>query len=381
MHPTPIKVALMSSLETWGGGEQFLWSLGMGLQARGHSVLWVCSPDSPLYGRVQEVGGECFPLTGRFPTPKAMYELRRRCAERGIEILHANDSHALTWGSVAMIGKQNLKRVGVKHTAFPIRSAVRYNWMLDRLVCVSNAVQNICVDGGVAKVKTRMIHGGIEPKRRNKSEDRFWACEQLGIRRDRPLFCAVGSLIPCKRYELLIEAANILRWKLAEFSIVICGEGKSRASLEHGIRKHGLQSHVHLLGFQADPDRWISAADAFVHPAQIEGLSLVSIQAQMAETLTITTESGGLREVIRSPIDNAPLGLLVDSDDPSHLADRMHQGLENNYERMELVRAAKRSALSRFSLERMLNEFETLYQDLMQDPKRAHPILGRRYSG
>jgi hypothetical protein len=97
MQPTKIKLALMSSQLNWGGGEQYLWSLGTGLQDRGHSVLWICDPTSPLHSRVQQHGYDCCPLAGRAPNPSSLLEVRRTCTKRGIQILHANDSHALTW--------------------------------------------------------------------------------------------------------------------------------------------------------------------------------------------------------------------------------------------------------------------------------------------
>ena len=376
-----MKLALMSSQISWGGGEQFLWSLGNGLIERGHSVLWACDDVSPLFGRVKNAGFDFVGMTGRMPKPKSLLRFRKAISKHGTELIHANDSHSLTWGSLATLGKLGLKRVGIKHTAFPIRSAVRYNWMLDAVVCVSNAVQDICVQGGVAARKTHVIHGGLEPPKVERWVERFWACEHLNIDHQTPLFCAVGSLIPCKGYERLIEAAHHLRWHLPNFCIAICGEGKSRPQLEQLIRKYDLQKQVRLLGFQERPERWICAADAFVHPSLSEGLSLVTIQSQMIGTPVIASEVGGLKEVLRMPKTGELLGWPILGNDPATLADLMKFSIENSPERFALIRAAKQSALERFDLGRMLNQFEALFQQLLYGQATKETNAALRNSG
>ena len=375
MRPLKMKLALMSSQIGWGGGEQFLWSLGNGLIEQGHSILWVCDETSPLHQRIQNAGFHCCGVTGRIPKPQALLRMRTNLSQHGTQLIHANDSHSLMWGSLAMIGKLGIKRVGVKHTAFPIRSAVRYNWMLDAVVCVSNAVREVCIQGGVTERKTHVIHGGVEPPQLERRVERFWACEHLGIDHHTPIFCAVGSLVPCKGYERLIEAAHHLRWHMPEFCVVICGEGKSRPELEQLIRKYDLQKHVRLLGFQDRPERWICAADAFVHPSLSEGLSLVTIQAQMIGTPVIATEVGGLREVLHSPETGELLGWPIHGNDPATLADLMKLSIENTPLRHALVGAAKKSAMDRFVVEKMVDRFESLYLQMLSGQKSIYPAL------
>ena len=367
MQPPKMKLALMSSPVSWGGGEQFLWSLGDGLIQRGHSVLWICDKTSPLHERIQNAGYQCGWMTGSMPGPKALLGLRKTLSQHGTQIIHANDSHSQTWGSLAMLGRLGIKRVGVKHTAFPIRSAVRYNWMLDKVVCVSNAVRDVCIKGGVAKGKTHVIYGGLEAPKLERWVERFWACEHLGIDHHTPLFCAVGSLIPCKGYERLIEAAHHLRWHLPEFCVVICGEGKMKSELEKLIRSYDLQKHVRLLGFQDRPERWISAADAFVHTSHSEGLSLVTIQAQMIGTPVIAGEVGGLTEVLRHPQTGKLLGWPIQGNDPATLADLMMESIVDSPDRQRIVREAKDSAIERFALEKMVDEFEALYMKMLSN--------------
>lgn len=365
MDGQKLKIALMSSQTIWGGGEQFIWSLGRGLMERGHQIVWFTDPTSPLAAKIQTAGCRQFSVPSRKPKIRDLLRIRRICESSGVQVMHANDTHAVNWSSIALLGKKRIRRVAVKHTAFPIQSAARYNWLVDSLVCVSQAVRKICIESGIAESRTTVIHGGVENASIQRTEARFSICEQLGIDKSVPVFSAVGSLLPCKAYHRLVEAAHHLRWHLPEFRVAICGEGRERGSLEKLIRKYSLEKHVQLLGFQADPSRWIAGSDAFVHPSLSEGLSLVAIQAQMLGVPVIASECDGLAEVLRNPYTNKELGWILRGDDPSMLANLMLDALHQNERRFERLQAAKNSALDRFHVQRMIGGFERLYTRLV----------------
>jgi glycosyltransferase involved in cell wall biosynthesis len=122
-----------------------------------------------------------------------------------------------------------------------------------------------------------------------------------------------------------------------------------------------------LLGFQERPERWISAADAFVHTSKSEGLSLVTIQAQMIGTPVIAGEVGGLTEVLRHPTTGELLGWPIRGNDPATLADLMKESVVDSPERRRIVRAAKESAIERFALKKMVDEFEALYMEMLSN--------------
>ncbi len=368
-----LKIALASSQVGWGGGEQYLWSLGKNLVQRGHEVTWFLDKSSALAGRVATAGFRLQDTPARQPSPYDLFRIRRVCTKRGIQIFHSNDSHALNWGGIALFGASGIRRIAMKHTAFPIRSAVRYNWSVDVVACVSHSVRKMCIESGITPSKTTVIHGCVEPSTIDRTEAKRWACRALGISEEVPLFSVVGSLLPCKAHHRIVDAASYLRKYLADFRIVICGEGKERGALEMQIQKLGLEEQVKLLGFQTEPDRWIAASNALVHPSVSEGLSLVAIQSQMAGTPVIATDVDGLGEVMRHPLANGELGWIIPREAPEgnavRLARLMLEPLQKSEERDQRILMAKNSALDRFSVERMVDSFECLYFKLLADTR------------
>ncbi len=142
--------------------------------------------------------------------------------------------------------------------------------MSDSIVCVSAAAQQIVLDAGISKQRTVVIYGGCEPATFDPSA-RAWASAELSIDPAAPLLVCVGNLLECKGHVTLLEAARRLRELAPEAHLAIAGEGVLRAKLEELIREHDLASHVHLLGFRHDADRWLSAASVVVHPSLQEG--------------------------------------------------------------------------------------------------------------
>lgn len=369
MLRSPLKIALMSSQINWGGGEHLLYSLGESLHRLGHQVLWIAPRSSRLLERVRPTGMEAYEIAGRHPTPRTLFKLRRLLHQRGVEILHGNDTHAITWGSLLSFGRASMKIFGVKHTVFPVGSAMKYNWMVDRVICVSHAVRDVCIDGGILAKQLAVVHGGIEPPKRDRLSERKLACAKLGIELDIPLYCAVGNLLPCKGYDTLVDAAAQLRKRIGHFKLVICGEGIMRNQLQAMIDAQNLNDHVELLGFCEDPTSWIAASDVFVHPTHSEGLSLVSIAAQMVGTPIVATEVGGLREVLRCQESSKPLGWILGSRCPSELAELLDVALNDREKRQQIIHDAQQSAMQHFTLEQMVNGFLNAYTDASESKR------------
>lgn len=372
-----MQIALNSSQLTWGGGEQLLWSLGETLIERGFSPLWVAPSASVLMDRVKAKGWDRFAVRRRHPSLSELSKLRNLVVRNRIQILHGNDSHAITWGALVAIGlSRRVHRVGVKHTIFKIRTTSKYNWMVDQLVCVSRAVREVCLDAGVLSKKISVIHGGVKSMSLCRSSERTLAASSLGISRDVPLLCAVGSLIPCKGFELLIESAKHLKAQGVKFMLVICGEGSSRFSLQKQIDDSDLQDSIRLIGFCEHPEKWIAASDVFVHPSHSEGLSLVSIMAQQLGTPVVASDIGGLQEVLRSPATSRPLGWGFASKCPEDLARLIVDAMQFTDVRDQIVQEAREIATHRFSVERMADSYLDIYSKLIGNEKCSRGFYG-----
>ena len=94
---------------------------------------------------------------------------------------------------------------------------------------------------------------------------------------DRPIFVSVGSLIPRKNMQLVIEAFGCYSSE-KKGSLVILGDGpqfNDLCSLD--------SDHVHLLGNVANVSDYLSASDYFISASLSEGLPNTVLEALAAE--------------------------------------------------------------------------------------------------
>ena len=168
-------------------------------------------------------------------------------------------------------------------------------------------------------------------------------------------FVAIGSLIPVKGYDKLIEAANILNLKGYNFKIDIIGEGNDRVKLEKLIKKYNLDYIVGLKGFQKNPYPFLNASDVFVMTSLSEAFPTVLCEAMILGKPVITTDCSGCRELIA----NGNFGLMAQTN-AEDIAELMGKYLNDNELLNKYAKLSKiRSAL--FEEEKILTQYQEIF--------------------
>jgi glycosyltransferase involved in cell wall biosynthesis len=158
-----------------------------------------------------------------------------------------------------------------------------------------------------------------------------------------PLLLSVGSLIPRKGHDVLIQAlasVSDLAW-----TAIIAGEARDEeyADSVAGLVAHeGLEDRVSLVGSVSaeELERLYSRASVFILATRFEGYGMVFAEA-MAHGLPIATcHTGAVPDTI------APgAGLLVPVDDPQALADALRSLLSDSSAMHTMAEASARAGL------------------------------------
>jgi glycosyltransferase involved in cell wall biosynthesis len=164
----------------------------------------------------------------------------------------------------------------------------------------------------------------------------------------RPLVGNVARLAAQKDHRTLLGAAALV----PEADFAIAGEGELRDELERAAGPN-----VRLLGGRADVPDVLASLDVFAFPSLYEGLCLAVIEAQAAGVPVVATAVGGIKETV---VDGET-GLLVPPRDPEALAAAIRWVLEHPAEAGRLADEARRRAVERYSVERMIDETLALY--------------------
>jgi glycosyltransferase involved in cell wall biosynthesis len=115
------------------------------------------------------------------------------------------------------------------------------------------------------------------------------------------------------------------------------------------------------LGYRNDINKILPALTLTVLSSLWEGLPVVFQEAMCAGKPIIANDIDGARDVII----NGETGYLVTPRQPREMADRIIE-LLNNDETCQQMGATARQYSARFSAERMCNEIELLYRELLK---------------
>lgn len=163
----------------------------------------------------------------------------------------------------------------------------------DRIFCVSNEVRaSFLRKYQVDPAKAETLYNPID---REEILQKSREPAILPIKNTLKLV-TVGRLVHQKGYDRLVRVADRLVQEGFDFVLYIIGEGEERASLEQYIREHNLQDNVILLGYQANPYRFMRLCDLFVCSSRAEGFSIVISEAIILGLPVISTDCAGIRE-------------------------------------------------------------------------------------
>jgi glycosyltransferase involved in cell wall biosynthesis len=123
-----------------------------------------------------------------------------------------------------------------------------------------------------------------------------------------PFILGVGRLAPEKRFDLLIDAFNLLRQHGEAVTLLILGEGANRPQLEAQIVLLGLQPYVYLPGFVENAASYYQHAAVFALTSSIEGLSMVLLEAMQSGVPIVTTELPSVYELLGPDADPVAQG-------------------------------------------------------------------------
>jgi glycosyltransferase involved in cell wall biosynthesis len=185
-----------------------------------------------------------------------------------------------------------------------------------------------------------------------------------GLPLDVPLVGIIGRLIPVKNHALFLQAVKIVHAQLPHVRFVIVGDGALRPELAQKVQEWGLQNVVQFVGWQTDMPAVYSDLDVLVISSLNEGTPVPIIEALSAGCAVVATEVGGVADLL----DNGTLGKLVPSDNAHALAHAMIDVLQNPPDSTP----AKEAMLSRYSIERLVRDMDSLYRGLLMRKKSHH---------
>ena len=186
--------------------------------------------------------------------------------------------------------------------------------------------------------------------------------------KDPLAFAAAGDRIllhesnfrPVKR---VLDVVRILERVHREVPSVLLmvGEGPERAAAQTLARRLGIADRVRFLGQQESAAELTGMAHLFLLPSEEESFGLSALEAMSCGLPVIGSDAGGLPEVVR----HAETGYLLPVGDVEGMAARAIEVLKDEERRHEMGLAGRRRAAALFGRERVVSQYERLYERVL----------------
>jgi len=181
----------------------------------------------------------------------------------------------------------------------------------------------------------------------------------------------VGRLTGIKNLPLLLETAALFG-KSGQIKFYIVGNGNEREELESMAESLGLSGTVTFLGAVSNVAAVYRALDVVVITSLNEGTPLSLIEAMAAGKPVVSTGVGGVRDLLgeeREKMNGFSIcerGVRVETFFAQDFANALQYLLNNENVRLDLARAGKEYALSKYSKERLVSDIKGLYRSLAE---------------
>jgi len=274
-----------------------------------------------------------------------------------ILVAHGYSDHL--WGRMAALREGVPVVVQVEH------NFERYKWLhawrsrrlaarTAAIITVSRGVAERLAARGLPREKLHVILNGVRLERFAAAAAAPWAERE-------PAVLMAARFARQKDHATLLRAAAVLRDRGTPVPIRLAGGGGSRAqrAARRLATELGLGDTVEFLGPRTDVPELLGQHRGFVLSTHFEGLPLALMEAMAAGCAVVGTEAPGVAELI----DHGRNGWLAAPGDPAALADAITLALGTGG--AAAAAAGRAHALTHFGLDRMLDEYEELLEQLL----------------
>jgi teichuronic acid biosynthesis glycosyltransferase TuaC len=203
------------------------------------------------------------------------------------------------------------------------RSVVRALQANDAVITVGRQLAHTVEALGVPARKIHVVYQGVDDALFSPGPA-IDARRRLAIPESGKVIVSIGSLIPVKGIDVLLEAMSRLTAGPGDVKLYLVGDGTGRRDLETLTKRLGLESVVRFVGKvnQTELPDWYRAADLTVLASRSEGVPNVLRESLACGTPFVATRVGGVSEIAEGTTCR-----LVPAEDPVALSEAIARSL------------------------------------------------------
>ncbi len=273
-------------------------------------------------------------------TAKAGWVARAACARLGIPCIYT--PHGLPVGD---------RMPGARGVIFRLAEGVASRWTR-AMICVCEHERNLAIAHGMAPPERLfVVLNGVRPIAGDLLAD-------PGVSPPR-IVCVARFEAPKDHATLLRALAQLaaLDWELD-----IIGDGPTESACRRLAERLGLSRRVRFCGYVRDMAAGLAKAQLFALASNSEGLPRSVLEAMRAGLPVAASAVGGVPEAVA----DGETGILSPAGDAAAFAAALRPLIADAALRLRMGAAARLACERRFSLQRMIQETEAVYDAVLK---------------
>jgi N-acetyl-alpha-D-glucosaminyl L-malate synthase BshA len=180
-------------------------------------------------------------------------------------------------------------------------------------------------------------------------------------RDDERLLVHLSNFRPVKRVQDVIEIFDRVQKKIPA-KLLLIGDGPDRSRAEWMAMEKRIHDRIIFLGKQDRVHEKLATADLMLLPSQLESFGLAALEAMACEVVPITTNVGGLPEVV----EHGKTGFMAEVGDVEEMARCAVDLLSNDEKLKRMGRDGRHAAQGRFCSTRIIPQYEKFYRGVLE---------------
>jgi glycosyltransferase involved in cell wall biosynthesis len=238
-----------------------------------------------------------------------------------------------------------------------------FNWQSGAIAVSKDVAHSIKKNISVKIPVTEVVNGIDTESFRRDSVSGLETRHRLGIPADAFVLGTIAVFRFQKRLKEWLQVFARFSGKHPGAFAMVVGDGPLKAQLVHEVKALGMEKNVFMPGLQPEVKPWLSAMDVFMMTSEFEGLPLALLEAMSMECAIVTTDAGGIKEVITRSEE----GSVVAVNEWMNLESELTQLMNDAPRRTAMGKAARLRVKESFSISTMAARLEECYVANLRD--------------
>jgi len=322
-----------------------------------------------LVANIEQAGGQvtCLPANNNLQLLKQYQKIIKYCKQHNIDLIHAH----LPWaGFVARLVHQ---KTGIPviytehnmqeryHFVTKYLNRFTYNWQ-SLALGVSTDVSQSIIKNIRPEIPVETLPNGV-------NTDFFKRDLQQGLQKRMELnipedAIVIGNVAVFRFQKRLKEWLQVLKNITDKYDNVyglLVGAGPLDSEVKKTLSDLHLENKVKLPGLQTDMKAYFNMMDIFMMSSSFEGLPIALLEAMSMSCAIVTTNAGGIKEVIRHEKD----GLVCLVDQWQNLTNLAQKLIENPGQLKQYQQASRKRVVNKFGMKKMVENLENIYNQFL----------------